>query len=73
MTGLLDWSQSAFERQYSFKVVDMEVFRRSDEDSVSDFRELVYDLASGHVSWSWQWSYFDHYRYPLYFCTCRSP
>jgi len=48
---LLDWSQSAFDKLYGFRAVDVGSLRRgSDGDLGSGFGELVYDPASGHVS-----------------------
>ena len=47
-------------------VISVEYLQRgSDRDFGLGSRELVYDLASEHISWSWQGSNFDHYICPF--------
>ena len=51
MAELLDWSQSAFGRQYDFEVTNMRSLRRgSDGDFRSGSGELFYDPTLGQVS-----------------------
>ena len=69
MTGLLDWSRSAFGRQYGFGVAAMRSLRKgSDGGFGSGSGELVYDTASRHVIEIYQGSNFDHYSM---LCLCN--